>query len=68
MRAFARDYLVFAALTPLAAAAAFAFDGVYIGATWTRAMRNLMLAALAVDAAMLGRRGASAIPGFGSRC
>lgn len=53
VRAFARDYLVYAALTPLAAAAAFAFDGVYIGATWTRAMRNLMLAALAVDAAML---------------
>ncbi|UHC15109.1 MATE family efflux transporter [Methylobacterium currus] len=53
VRAFARDFLVYAALTPLAAAAAFAFDGVYIGATWTRAMRNLMLAALAVDAAML---------------
>lgn len=53
VRAFARDYLVYAALTPLAAAAAFAFDGVYIGATWTRAMRNLMLAALAVDAAVL---------------
>lgn len=53
VRAFARDYLVFAALTPLAAAAAFAFDGVYIGATWTRAMRNLMLVALAVDVAML---------------
>lgn len=53
VQAFARDYLVYAALTPLAAAAAFAFDGVYIGATWTRAMRNLMLAALAVDAAVL---------------
>lgn len=61
VRAFARDYLVFAALTPLAAAAAFAFDGVYIGATWTRAMRNLMLAALAVDAMML-----AATRGFGN--
>ncbi|ACL59402.1 MATE family efflux transporter [Methylobacterium nodulans] len=47
VRAFARSYLPFAALTPLVAAAAFAFDGIYIGATWTRPMRNLMLAALA---------------------
>ncbi|MET7246310.1 MATE family efflux transporter [Methylobacterium sp. EM32] len=53
VRALAHDFLAYAALTPLAAAAAFAFDGVYIGATWTRAMRNLMLAALAVDAALL---------------
>jgi MATE family multidrug resistance protein len=53
VRAAARDFLVYAALTPLAAAAAFAFDGVYIGATWTRAMRNLMLAALAVDVMVL---------------
>ncbi|GJD50662.1 DNA damage-inducible protein F [Methylobacterium crusticola] len=53
VRAFARDYLPFAALTPLVAAAAFAFDGVYIGATWTRPMRNLMLAALAADVAVL---------------
>ena len=27
---------------------AFAFDGVYIGATWARDMRNLMLASLAI--------------------
>ena len=27
---------------------AFAFDGVYIGATWARDMRNLMIAASAV--------------------
>ncbi len=53
VRAVARDYLVYAALTPVAAAAAFAFDGVYVGATWTRPMRNLMLAALAVDVAVL---------------
>ncbi|MBV9079170.1 MAG: MATE family efflux transporter [Methylobacteriaceae bacterium] len=45
VRAFARGYLVYAALTPLAGAAAFAFDGIYVGATWTRAMRDLMLAA-----------------------
>jgi multidrug resistance protein, MATE family len=43
VRDFARQFLIFAALTPLAGALAFAFDGIYIGATWTRAMRNLML-------------------------
>lgn len=48
VRAFARNYLIFAALTPLAGALAFEFDGVFIGATWTRDMRNLMLTALAI--------------------
>jgi len=28
--------------------AAYAFDGIYIGATWARDMRNLMLAAFAI--------------------
>ncbi|WP_298952118.1 MATE family efflux transporter [uncultured Methylobacterium sp.] len=53
VRAFAREFLPFAALTPLVAAAAFAYDGVYIGATWTRPMRNLMLAALAAYLVLL---------------
>ncbi len=48
VRATARAYLPFAALTPLCGALAFAFDGVFIGATWTRDMRNLMLASLAI--------------------
>ncbi|WP_019402565.1 MATE family efflux transporter [Chelatococcus sp. GW1] len=48
VRAAARDFLVFAALTPVVGAAAFTFDGVYIGATWGRAMRNLMLIAFAI--------------------
>lgn len=48
VRAIARDFLAFAALTPVAGAAAFTFDGVYIGATWGRAMRNLMIAAFAI--------------------
>jgi MATE family multidrug resistance protein len=48
VRAYARAYLPYAALTPLLGALAFEFDGVYIGATWTREMRNLMLAALAL--------------------
>jgi MATE family multidrug resistance protein len=47
VRAHAREFLVFAALTPLFGAAAFAYDGVFIGATWTRAIRDLMLVAFA---------------------
>lgn len=48
VRATARIYLIYAALTPLAGAHAFTFDGVFVGATWNRAMRDLMLAALAL--------------------
>ncbi len=48
VRHFAREYLPYAALTPLVGALAFEFDGVFIGATWTRDMRNLMLASLAI--------------------
>jgi MATE family multidrug resistance protein len=53
VRAYARDYLVFAALTPLMGAAAFAFDGIYTGATWTRSMRDLMVIAFVVYAGIL---------------
>lgn len=53
VRETARLYLVFAALTPLAGAMAFAHDGVYIGATWTAALRNTMLVALAIYMALL---------------
>jgi MATE family multidrug resistance protein len=53
VRAYARDYLVFAALTPLMGAAAFAFDGIYTGATWTRSMRDLMVIAFLVYASIL---------------
>src|SRR5947209_978844 len=48
VRWYARAYLPYAALAPLLGALAFEFDGVYIGATWTREMRNLMLLALAL--------------------
>lgn len=54
VREAARSYLPLAALAPLAAAAAFAYDGIYVGATWTRAMRNLMLLALAAFGLALG--------------
>jgi MATE family multidrug resistance protein len=44
----ARQFLVFAALAPAAGVLAYAYDGIYIGATWARDMRNLMVAALAL--------------------
>jgi MATE family multidrug resistance protein len=44
----ARDYLLFVVLSPLLSVFAFAFDGIYIGATWAREMRNLMLASLLI--------------------
>lgn len=59
VREAARLYLVPAALAPLVAALPFAFDGIYVGATWTRAMRNLMLAAtLTYGAILLATQGA----------
>lgn len=48
VRDIAGSFLPYAALSPLVGAAAFAFDGIYLGATWSAAMRNLMLAALAI--------------------
>ena len=47
VRETARHFLIFAALAPVCGVMAFCFDGVYIGATWARDMRNLMLASLA---------------------
>ncbi|MEJ8572548.1 MATE family efflux transporter [Microbaculum marinum] len=48
VRSAARHFLVWAALTPLFGVAAFEFDGVFIGATWSDDMRNMMLVSLAV--------------------
>ena len=53
VRSYAREYLVFAALTPLFGAAAFAFDGIYTGATWTRHMRDLMVLAFVLYGSVL---------------
>jgi MATE family multidrug resistance protein len=52
VRHLARLYLPFAALTPVLGALAFEFDGVFIGATWTSDMRNLMLVALGLYLAL----------------
>ncbi len=48
VRRNARDDLAFVIVSPLLAVFAFAYDGVYVGATWARDMRNLMLASLAI--------------------
>lgn len=47
VRAVAMRYLPWAALTPLSGVLAFQMDGIYIGATWSREMRNMMLLSLA---------------------
>jgi multidrug resistance protein, MATE family len=44
----ARDYLGFVVLAPLMGVLAFSYDGIYIGATWARDMRNLMLLSLLI--------------------
>jgi len=46
VRMLAREYLPLAALTPLIGVAAFAYDGIYAGSTWSRDMRNLMAPAV----------------------
>lgn len=48
VRSAALTYLPYVVVSPLIAAAAFAFDGIYVGATRTREMRNAMIGALAV--------------------
>ncbi|MDI6836823.1 MAG: MATE family efflux transporter [Rhizobiaceae bacterium] len=47
VRVIAANYLPWAAVTALTGALAFQMDGVYIGATWSREMRNMMLLAFA---------------------
>ncbi|XSC43850.1 MATE family efflux transporter [Bradyrhizobium sp. RDT10] len=46
VRRIARDYLPFVIFAPLLGVFAFAYDGIYIGATWARDMRNLMVLSL----------------------
>ncbi|WP_420394218.1 MATE family efflux transporter [Acuticoccus sp.] len=64
VRSEARLYVAWAALTPVAGAVAFIMDGLFIGATWTVAMRNMMilstllfLAVWAVATPTLGNHG-----------
>ncbi|MFC0245032.1 MATE family efflux transporter [Falsochrobactrum ovis] len=53
VRVEASTYLFWAALTGLTGLLAFHMDGVYIGATWSRDMRNMMIVSLAVFLAAL---------------
>ncbi|MBB4183868.1 MATE family efflux transporter [Sinorhizobium terangae] len=62
VRALAYEYMPWAALTALTGALAFLMDGVFIGATWSRDMRNMMLAAFIGYALAL----AILIPAFGN--
>ena len=48
LRDEARRYLVWAALTAPVGVLAFQMDGVFIGATWSAEMRNMMLASVGV--------------------
>ena len=48
VRRIARDYLPFVIFAPLLGVFAFAYNGVYIGATWARDMRNLMVLSLLI--------------------
>jgi MATE family, multidrug efflux pump len=48
VRATARDYMWLAALGPVCGVLAYSFDGIYIGATWSRDMRNLMIVSLVI--------------------
>lgn len=46
VRALALEYLPFAAFVAISGVLAFQMDGVFIGATWSRDMRNMMLLSL----------------------
>ncbi len=48
VRTVARDFMWLAALAPVCGVMAYSYDGIYIGATWARDMRNLMLASLVI--------------------
>jgi len=62
VRLAARDYLIWVALAPVIGIASWMLDGIYIGATWTRAMRQAMLVAVAVYVVSL----AILVPAFGN--
>lgn len=48
VRAAGRDYLLWAAALPLLSVASYMFDGIFIGATWTRDMRIAMIQSVAL--------------------
>ncbi len=48
VRRIAKDFLPLMALAPVCGALAFCYDGIFIGATWARDMRNLMVASFLI--------------------
>ncbi len=62
VREVARRFLPWAVLTPIAGAIAFQMDGIFIGATWSRDMRNMMLLSVVVYLAAW----AALTPAFGN--
>ncbi len=48
VRRSARDFLWLVTLAPVLGVFAFAYDGIFIGATWAREMRNLMVLSLLI--------------------
>jgi multidrug resistance protein, MATE family len=48
VRHAARNFLLYVILAPLLGVFAFTYDGIYIGATWARDMRNLMVLSLGI--------------------
>jgi len=48
VRIAAREFMLLAALAPTMGVLAYTYDGIFIGATWARDMRNLMVAALLI--------------------
>ena len=58
VRALAVLYIVWIAATPLSGVLAFQMDGVFIGATWSQDMRNMMLLSFALYLAALFSLGA----------
>lgn len=62
VQAAARSYLPWIALAPVISIAAYMLDGIFIGATRTREMRNATLASVAVYAALV----MALVPAFGN--
>ena len=62
VRAIARLYLPWLAVAPVIGIASWMLDGIYIGATWTRPMRNAMLQSVGVYAVAV----AVLVPAFGN--
>lgn len=62
VRAVAKDYLIWVALTPVIATLAFQMDGIFVGATWSADMRSMSL----VSSAMFALSAWALLPNFGN--